>query len=128
MRAGESTRRIGISTACLALLVVVGGCGGVTNLGNALADVDGSIYYQSGPATPSVKPVRHGPQSGTIFFVKPDGTHPFHMILRHEPFAVGIPEGTYVLRTQSGSAYCPDIRIHARRGHVLHVNVICTVT
>jgi hypothetical protein len=109
------------------LLVAVSACGSVVNLGNALADVDGAIYYDIGAATASGKPVLRGPESGTVVILKADGTRVARAILNHESFALGIPEGTYIMRAKSGRAHCRDVHIHGQAGHVLQANVICSV-
>ena len=125
-RTSDTRRRLGIASACVMVLVAASSCG-TANPGSGLADVDGAIYYESGGATGSGKPVLHGPESGTVAILKADGTRVARAILNHESFALAIPEGTYSMRAKSGRAHCRDVHIHGQAGHVLHANVICTV-
>ncbi len=127
MSFGRAIRRASAASAWLAVLAAVNGCGSVINLGDAVAQVHGAIYYVDGRLGPNRKAVRLGPERGTITIVASNGKIVGKQRLEATAYGVGLQTGTYTFKAVSDDARCPPVRIHVQLGTVRHLDVICTV-
>ena len=119
-------RTAGAACACLAMAAATG-CGSEINLGDAVAQVSGAIYYVGGPPAPDGKVLRRGPEPGTVTVIASNGHIAARRRFGSAGYGVGLQTGAYTITAASGDARCPRVHIHVQIGTVRRFDVNCSV-